>query len=449
MREPNPSDRYDSAATRAIFLQKTHSTPLVPTFSEESRLKAGRLWPLIRNQASYKNHSSRKKRDHLLPALTHSLSRAFCEGGCVRYSRGRGKIDKAMLNVIDCVVEAGLAASIRSKRGWSEYQSRLLPIGAAWNHLDPKVFDPDLNTTYVRHYNGRRTQDELPLPPDDPVFQEVQTKLTRVNLVNSRFVITYQPHDEHELQFGPERPLNPIMRGNFRCTEEDGITRGRIYTNGRYGHQRLSKIERLTIRFNGEPCVELDYKAFHLRMLYHLEGVECPDHDPYQLWPETTEAQRYLVKLLANILLNAKSSNGALKACQWRARTKTKCGKDKEGKARQQAEKIKKALEQTGLTFPQILPLFTAKHERIAGHFASDAGFKLLMPLDSRIALNIMHDLAARDIPVLGIHDSFCVPRSHKAILWEAMVWHYRDLVNGYLPSIEEVMQEKTKSRAA
>ena len=53
--------------------------------------------------------------------------------------------------------------------------------------------------------------------------------------------------------------------------------------NGRaYGalHQNLPKHMRPYIHINGEKTAEVDYSAYHIRMLYHMEGIDYKE-DPY------------------------------------------------------------------------------------------------------------------------------------------------------------------------
>lgn len=45
-------------------------------------------------------------------------------------------------------------------------------------------------------------------------------------------------------------------------------------------HQNLPKHMRPNIHINGEKTTEIDYSAYHIRMLYHMDGIEYTD-DPY------------------------------------------------------------------------------------------------------------------------------------------------------------------------
>ena len=67
------------------------------------------------------------------------------------------------------------------------------------------------------------------------------------------------------------------MNENIQCN------RGSFKFGGRsYGalHQSLRKELRPHIHINGNGTVEVDYSAYHIRMLYHKEGIDFRE-DPY------------------------------------------------------------------------------------------------------------------------------------------------------------------------
>lgn len=432
-----PNTAHDLAVHRANAFQNLPSTALGKTYSEASKRKADSLWPLIRTQPSFNRRAVVKKRQ-ALRYIYHSLSQAHCEGGCVRYPRGHGDISKATLNIITCVAEAGLAERVDSVSGGHNH-SRLIPCGPEWSGLDPKVLDRRASTQYVRYLKRRRSKVQLPISIDDHILHETQTQLELINSVNSQFKITYQPHNVVTKEFGTERSFNPVMRRYFYASSK-GVICGRIYTPGKYGHQRRSKIERSTIQFDGEACVEWDYSSLHTRMIYHILGHDYPD-DPYALRRNTIDEQRELVKKLANTLYNARKTSGAIKACRNAMCLKTRRGDDKTGKRFVDAVDLQQWLQKTGLTFPEIFDLLVKRHPMLVPYFGTDAGFKQLMPLDSRIAMGVMYELAALSIPVLGVHDSFVVPSSHEGALKAAMIRHYREQpeLHGFNPVINKV----------
>ena len=91
------------------------------------------------------------------------------------------------------------------------------------------------------------------------------------------------------------------------------FNRGSFKKNGRaYGaqHQSLSKELRKHILINGQKTLEPDFSAYHMLMLYHMEGIDYAE-DPYGIigGPDN----RDLFKSVCLISINAKLSKG------WRA----------------------------------------------------------------------------------------------------------------------------------
>jgi hypothetical protein len=370
--------------------------------------------------------------------LYHALLRARQQGAAVMYPRSRRDPDfsKARTQVVEAAVRAGLASEQRSTGGYSPHQSRLLPSNALAEStpLDPWTFDPNPLTRLVYLYARGDEKQELPFDPDHPVAREVQQKLARVNQVNAQYEITYVMDDEWgtgESRRERTRILRPV---HYACFTDWFDLHGRIYT-GRYGHQGLKKAERATIRFNGAPSVELDYSGLHTRLCYHLEKIDYRE-DPYRLWGDrTTPPMRLMAKVLVNALLNAPAPAAAVASCNLAMSAYAKGGSPKAGKALADAIRLRRAADESGLTFKGILPLALERHSGISHHFGTDAGMRL-MRVDSRIALSVLHHFATRAVPCLGIHDSFIVPRAHEATLRRVMLRAYEREV-GHLPVVQ------------
>ena len=140
----------------------------------------------------------------------------------------------------------------------------------------------------------------------------------------------------------------------------------------------------------------------------------------------TTENQCKVAKQLVNSLINADSELAAIRSCNY-ATSQFKEGRTKKsGKDLEDARKLKDAVDAAKLNFAQMVPLVLERHYLIRDSFCSDAGVHL-MNRDSRIALNVMHHFAKRDIPCLGVHDSFMVPCHAEAELKELMHRCYRN----------------------
>jgi hypothetical protein len=129
--------------------------------------------------------------------------------------------------------------------------------------------------------------------------------------------------------------------------------------------------------------VELDYRELHPRMLYAQEGQRCPD-DPYDVG--LPEVPRAIIKQAFNALLNSKKDLRAkpgdlnLSACPRK--------------------------------WSEIRTTVLQKHLAIRHRLGSGAGLQLQFA-DSRMALEICAHFAEQGIPILPVHDSFVIARSH------------------------------------
>ncbi len=133
---------------------------------------------------------------------------------------------------------------------------------------------------------------------------------------------------------------------------------GRVYTR----FQNLRREARYEMKIDGEPIVELDYKANHLSMLIALVGLTVPA-DPYQLIASDTNLTREQVKKFVTAALGASSEGSAFGAMKQHRFN------------RQVFESVKDALLSR---FPEI-PLFK--------------GFgTALQSLEGQIALDIMYE---------------------------------------------------------
>jgi hypothetical protein len=404
---------------------------------------ADELFALLKSMPGYKNRKEGAKRKHWR-SLVLALCRAAHTGGCVRYPRRLNDTSKVALQVIDCAQEARLIEEFRSPPG-SPKQSRALPLYEFTRRLDddPWSFDPDTRTCFVRLCR-RDTGEDLPvnvaMAERGHVAAETQQALEVINRVNSEFAITYRAWDKWEERRGFTQRLRPVHVARFT---ENWDLHGRLYT-GRYGHQSLRKIDRGSIEFGGEPSVEPDFQGMHARLLYHLRKIDYRD-DPYNLWGNPTlKPQRFLAKIVVNAAINARGDDdnerrdSTIKACNLKAnpsyQAKNGIWRRKQGKAKADAQKVREALDVTGLKFAAVYDRTLEVHHQIAEDFACDMGIRL-MRWDSAIALFAMFYLAKRKIPCLCCHDSFIVPKGHVRSLLLAMKHSYR-LHMGFDPVI-------------
>jgi len=175
--------------------------------------------------------------------------------------------------------------------------------------------------------------------------------------------------------------------------------------------QMLSEELRKYLLIDRDPVVELDYSGLHLRMLYHLVGMDYRA-DPYGFG---SRRERPYLKLVSLVMINKKTRQGLLRA-------------------------MKKTFAANQLDIPldeqieRMVVRFDAAHDRINRYFCSDIGLKL-QHLDSQITSDILDYFLERGIPVLPIHDSYIVAERYGDELYEVMRDKYRDRM-GFNPVV-------------
>ncbi len=146
---------------------------------------------------------------------------------------------------------------------------------------------------------------------------------------------------------------------------------------------------------DGEQVVELDFASMHPTMLYLRSGLEPPE-DAYA----KDGFERGILKLAFNVALNASTSASACRAV---ARSLREAG---------HAEP-----EPTARHYVQAMPTLYPEFE---SQVFSGVGLDL-QRLDSDIAARVMKSCTEAVIPVLVMHDSFLVGRSHEVELRRMM----------------------------
>jgi len=200
----------------------------------------------------------------------------------------------------------------------------------------------------------------------------------------------------------------------YRVFNNDSFEQGGRFYGALY--QTMPKEFRRDILINGEPTVELDYAAHHIRMSYHREGIDYRE-DPYTPFADEKERRKVFKKLML-VSLNAETEKEAVKAFR--------------------SECIDIAWKTNlSLTNKSILGLLERAreiHHRIAKYIHSDRG-RELQNLDSRITEKILMRMTDKGVPCLPVHDSYIVPRQFENQLRGAMNEEYEALL-GFEPII-------------
>ena len=179
------------------------------------------------------------------------------------------------------------------------------------------------------------------------------------------------------------------------------FSRGSWQAHGRsYGGfwQQISEALRKDIYINGEPTIEIDFKALHVSLIYALDLNEIWPYskDPFTLSSQVSFApdaatQRNWIKLLVLQSLNADCRSKAFGAFRDDADTGS----------------LEKSLKDNQLG--QLIDLFLDEHPKLEDFLFKDCGVKL-MNHDSRLMAHIINLCTKKGLPILSVHDS-CICR--------------------------------------
>ena len=205
----------------------------------------------------------------------------------------------------------------------------------------------------------------------------------------------------------------------FRLVKESlhrVFNRGSFDCNGRaYGalHQKLPKELRPFIHIDGRPTLEIDFGAYHLLMLYHLQGIDYPE-DPYTACGGLE--MRKAFKIASLIGINAPNIRKAYRAIR----------------AKFEEENIPLPMVKRPLKY--LIETFKAKHQPIANSICSDAGIEL-QNIDSHIMNSILMRLMDMGILGLSVYDSVIVAEEFAEIARAVMIEEYQN-VFGFKPRV-------------
>ena len=188
---------------------------------------------------------------------------------------------------------------------------------------------------------------------------------------------------------------------------------GRFYRAGILTLKNKHHYERLKVTCNNEPMVEIDYCNLHIFLLHILLGIKFdPEEDLYNKcipdkWVNSNT--RSVVKVSTNIMLNARTPQGAAKAIQ------SVLGEY----LIKSPEDFPKGCDKAGV----IMQWIRKSHPKLNSYFCNlDSTGLALMKVDSDMAHHVIHTFVSKEKPILPIHDSFLVRRSDKSELITAMV---------------------------
>lgn len=288
-------------------------------------------------------------------------------------------------------------------------------IGIVWEEMKSLG-----DVIVLRNYDNETKKKYKQTPPESDYVRSMRAKLNKLNKFLKQQVICLDINNNSYEQLAGEmsngakankyqyiresqypKYLDFTMVQLRRIFSRDSMKLGGRFYGGWW--QFIPKKYRVFISINWLPTIEIDYSGLHPYMLYHLEGLEPPEGDMYDLGLWSTEAEREIkrpiIKEFFNAIVNDENGRYVL---------------PKEHK------------QTLGISTGRLLSLIKKKHALIAHRFESGYGLTLQYE-DSQIAQQVLMDLLNQGVVCLPIHDSFIVQSVERAKLEKAMARAYKD----------------------
>jgi len=373
------------------------------------RLETRPLWGDIQNTLGLerKEHAPLAVAIYENSLLGHATSysrdnntRGSCNGlltrrnvvGCVDLMERMGLIE----NMVQCQGGRGWRSAARGTDALADLMRPIIPDLASLPLITPT------RAAIIRDKDGKEIQ-----PKNRKEFERIERPVFAIN----------EMIKGTEIRNGQGIDIRTSVRRVFNIDTKHG---GRISNVGGIGWQNCPGHERLDITIDGEPAIELDFKAIHPHILYSRRGYTVPA-DCYNVgnWP------RDLVKLALLVLINAETLTDVVTVLA--NSDGDKITRDDEGNVINITTDKRLMKQLTGDDYAKAMS-FAHKlvqdikeyHWPISDDFHTGAGL-WLMNEDSKIAMNVMCSLMKIGEPVLAVHDSFLVRRSMKDKLKEVM----------------------------
>ena len=195
------------------------------------------------------------------------------------------------------------------------------------------------------------------------------------------------------------------------------FNRGSFERGGRFYSAiwtELPKTLRKAILIDGSQVKSGDYKAHHIRLAYHVDGVECPFDDPYDIAGTSREE----MKLASLVSINAPDLDSAVFAT-----------------AKKINSELSKNISEDNAEC--LLMKFVDKHPVLIDKVASDYGVTLQF-YDSEIMRDALEALMDLGICGLGVHDEIIVPAKDIDKAVEIMIEAYQQqpFTHGFKPTV-------------
>ena len=336
-----------------------------------------------------------KELNHLLANLLYAAS----VNRYVIYKRDNTK-SSVLKNLVDWMISCGMVEHEKGIR--NQFKATASRV---WLSDTAKL---DLEKRKVKHMLAKGIP-FLKMKDAQKVAVPLPNKPTVIKRLNAPCEAMNRLWLENAALFGHNgKPVTPFMYRSFNESFDFG---GRFY----FPSQTENKEHRDSILINGEPTVELDYKAIHFNLLYAEKGIQF-EGDPYL----TEGYDRKVIKLAMLSFMN----------CEHRAAwcgTITRSGnpdnKDMDGFIEGMP---------LGVQGKELAAAIDNRHAPIADLFHKPKIGVRLQRKDSEIMGICLLECAKRKIPVLPYHDGIRCAQSALQDVYEIMKNAYRDVTKGF-----------------
>lgn len=298
---------------------------------------------------------------------------------------------------VDRLVKSQLASRWVGKQV-AKKCSRLYPT-----FVIEKLFQSILPVTQyseIRSYKSVKKVSKISDLEAEPLVGEEYDNLFAINTANSKHTYTYSP--PHTVTRRCSQLIS-LTFDKIKCrrgvSKQPDLGFGRFYASV----QSLRRVERKSIRIDGQETVELDFGSLYVNIAYHSLGLQLRE-DPYYL-PELNTLQRKAGKKSFLSLIGAPSR--------------------KKAKASIQHMVNQGILDLGHITTDDLIDSIVVANKPIEQYFFQDKSL-WFQCVESRIANAIMMQFASRDKPILGIHDSFLVKAEDSSLLRQTMAEQYQ-----------------------
>jgi len=274
-------------------------------------------------------------------------------------------------------------------------------------YFNRKTNDNSILPIHTSHDNSQYFNSTHNLPSNFIIYNLSNYDIYEIHNPKSKSIPIINYHNQYFIYL--------ILSSMTKTLSEDEIWEKRPISDFGLIGLRLPKELRACMRINGEPIVELDYSALHIRMLYHMEGIDYRE-DPYVALC-SNKGERKIYKLVQLVSINSDDEKQAIMAI------------------RKELRENRIPFDITNNSLIRCLQKFKDVHKPIAKYLNTGIGLEL-QNLDSQIAERVLMAMTERQIPCLPVHDSFIVPARHEDRLREAMMRSYMELM-GFEPLVE------------